>query len=152
MMMVILVSLILRVFVVICFFFFFQAEDGIRDKLVTGVQTCALPIFSTDNLLTPNARDAASAYWMRRTAEQDLEHADMADARTLNEAIWFSVRGARSTMPESASLPASDAMRVGINTEAEREEDEGRVRSVPPAVAGGSAALSQSHARYSRRH
>src|SRR2546425_6455920 len=26
-------------------FFFFQAEDGIRDKLVTGVQTCALPIY-----------------------------------------------------------------------------------------------------------
>src|SRR5258708_11668134 len=25
-------------------FFFFQAEDGIRDDLVTGVQTCALPI------------------------------------------------------------------------------------------------------------
>src|SRR5687767_15697746 len=29
---------------VVFFFFFFQAEDGIRDKLVTGVQTCALPI------------------------------------------------------------------------------------------------------------
>src|SRR6266545_3843482 len=28
-------------------FFFFQAEDGIRDKLVTGVQTCALPIWET---------------------------------------------------------------------------------------------------------
>src|SRR5687767_6370192 len=28
-----------------CMFFFFQAEDGIRDKLVTGVQTCALPIY-----------------------------------------------------------------------------------------------------------
>src|SRR6266498_713011 len=27
------------------FFFFFQAEDGIRDADVTGVQTCALPIF-----------------------------------------------------------------------------------------------------------
>src|SRR3989449_1950501 len=27
-----------------CFFFFFQAEDGIRDVAVTGVQTCALPI------------------------------------------------------------------------------------------------------------
>src|SRR5437763_10642679 len=26
------------------FFFFFQAEDGIRDTSVTGVQTCALPI------------------------------------------------------------------------------------------------------------
>src|SRR6266498_3356972 len=28
------------------FFFFFQAEDGIRDADVTGVQTCALPIFA----------------------------------------------------------------------------------------------------------
>src|SRR2546430_12829544 len=28
-----------------CFFFFFQAEDGIRDLTVTGVQTCALPIW-----------------------------------------------------------------------------------------------------------
>src|SRR2546429_3483843 len=28
-----------------CFFFFFQAEDGIRDVAVTGVQTCALPIY-----------------------------------------------------------------------------------------------------------
>src|SRR5438034_6504203 len=27
------------------FFFFFQAEDGIRDHCVTGVQTCALPIY-----------------------------------------------------------------------------------------------------------
>src|SRR5688500_19977048 len=27
-------------------FFFFQAEDGIRDYKVTGVQTCALPIFA----------------------------------------------------------------------------------------------------------
>src|SRR5206468_9599041 len=29
---------------VVFFFFFFQAEDGIRDLIVTGVQTCALPI------------------------------------------------------------------------------------------------------------
>src|SRR5437868_14997602 len=29
---------------VLSFFFFFQAEDGIRDRNVTGVQTCALPI------------------------------------------------------------------------------------------------------------
>src|SRR5699024_11503846 len=28
------------------YFFFFQAEDGIRDRNVTGVQTCALPIFT----------------------------------------------------------------------------------------------------------
>ena len=32
--------------VVYVYFFFFQAEDGIRDVAVTGVQTCALPILS----------------------------------------------------------------------------------------------------------
>src|SRR5439155_16685031 len=31
------------------FFFFFQAEDGIRDGHVTGVQTCALPISDTNH-------------------------------------------------------------------------------------------------------
>src|SRR2546426_7095509 len=32
---------------VFCFVFFFQAEDGIRDYKVTGVQTCALPIWTS---------------------------------------------------------------------------------------------------------
>src|SRR2546430_14955440 len=32
-------------------FFFFQAEDGIRDLTVTGVQTCALPIKSLNSIL-----------------------------------------------------------------------------------------------------
>src|SRR5258708_10396116 len=34
------------------FLFFFQAEDGIRDDLVTGVQTCALPIYPTSQRST----------------------------------------------------------------------------------------------------
>src|SRR5699024_11922862 len=37
--------------------FFFQAEDGIRDRNVTGVQTCALPILTNQlltNIFTPN--------------------------------------------------------------------------------------------------
>src|SRR5258708_12180025 len=34
----------LMAYVAVMYFFFFQAEDGIRDDLVTGVQTCALPI------------------------------------------------------------------------------------------------------------
>src|SRR5207248_5043675 len=36
-------------------YFFIQAEDGIRDRTVTGVQTCALPIFS---ITAPNRRHA----------------------------------------------------------------------------------------------
>src|SRR5699024_5289096 len=38
----------LRVVYFFCCLFFFQAEDGIRDRNVTGVQTCALPIFGLD--------------------------------------------------------------------------------------------------------
>src|SRR6266508_6240792 len=37
----------MSVIYVLFLFFFFQAEDGIRDGHVTGVQTCALPISST---------------------------------------------------------------------------------------------------------
>src|SRR5438270_2294941 len=37
-------------FLDLLFFFFFQAEDGIRDLTVTGVQTCALPISVQDAL------------------------------------------------------------------------------------------------------
>src|SRR5687767_15238799 len=36
--------------------FFFQAEDGIRDKLVTGVQTCALPIWAAQSPPSEGAR------------------------------------------------------------------------------------------------
>src|SRR5258708_24167908 len=46
--------------------FFFQAEDGIRDDLVTGVQTCALPISliqrkKSDDEISRERADAAQA-------------------------------------------------------------------------------------------
>src|SRR3989442_4765670 len=43
---------------------FFQAEDGIRDADVTGVQTCALPISAIANAERPRA--AATRDWRRR--------------------------------------------------------------------------------------
>src|SRR5256885_7118418 len=47
------------------FFFFFQAEDGIRDYKVTGVQTCALPICSRGRRAVPGRRGAPlSADWI----------------------------------------------------------------------------------------
>src|SRR5690348_7569335 len=39
------VTLLEVISVLVFLFFFFQAEDGIRDGRVTGVQTCALPIY-----------------------------------------------------------------------------------------------------------
>src|SRR2546430_12135073 len=42
-------------------FFFFQAEDGIRDLTVTGVQTCALPISNVRVLVVDNNAQAAES-------------------------------------------------------------------------------------------
>src|SRR2546429_4571499 len=56
---------------VYAFFFFFQAEDGIRDVAVTGVQTCALPIFRVNpwlRLLPLLHEDAAGL--LRRAADR----------------------------------------------------------------------------------
>src|SRR2546430_9389799 len=49
-------------------FFFFQAEDGIRDLTVTGVQTCALPISAHDAIVRPACRMAE-----RPDGERDRE-------------------------------------------------------------------------------
>src|SRR6185369_6266530 len=96
----------------------FRAEPDLRPY------KALLPNVASDNLITPPARDAATAYWMRRTEEQDLAHADMADPETLNRIIWFSVKG-NTPMPSVARLPLFDAMRLGLQEERE-EIAEGR--------------------------
>src|SRR5688500_19115473 len=78
-------------------FFFFQAEDGIRDYKVTGVQTCALPILSWDALfgapvaVTPTGAGIAVA--------------------ALNEAIGEI--GVTEVPPGSNGGPRSEERRVG---------------------------------------
>src|SRR5258708_15157991 len=53
------------------FFFFFQAEDGIRDDLVTGVQTCALPIWAFGLIEHTMVKICATAYFsIARLARQ----------------------------------------------------------------------------------
>ncbi|MEP6707999.1 MAG: beta-propeller fold lactonase family protein [Pyrinomonadaceae bacterium] len=90
----------------------FRAEADLRPY------EAQLPNVDLDNLITPRARDAATAYWMKRTAEQNMSHADMADPATLNQIIWYSVRG-NQPMPAISRLPAFDVMRLGLE---EREE------------------------------
>src|SRR5260370_12959401 len=78
------------------FFFFFQAEDGIRDSSVTGVQTCALPISPMDCFLVV------------------LEHANRQrlDAARNEEAIHGREAGARGALNE-IDLFRSEERRVG---------------------------------------
>src|SRR5699024_1209517 len=46
-------------------FFFFQAEDGIRDRNVTGVQTCALPILRPGDEIIVQTKDGFYTYTFR---------------------------------------------------------------------------------------
>src|SRR5205809_1817804 len=50
----------LRHIILLFIFFFFQAEDGIRDVAVTGVQTCALPISCQPHLLPGPDREVGT--------------------------------------------------------------------------------------------
>src|SRR5205823_12019484 len=86
----------------VCFFFFFQAEDGIRDKLVTGVQTCALPI------------------WPRPRRPEPLEHrtdrrvAALAPAACRRGALRSGDRRPLPPWHDAAALaPRSEERRVG---------------------------------------
>src|SRR5690349_22649401 len=64
------------------FFFFFQAEDGIRDLYVTGVQTCALPIFTAKVV-------ASGPVWTFSSAPSEASRAAGPPARS------WAVRAAR---------------------------------------------------------
>jgi hypothetical protein len=90
--------------------------DIFRGEVDLRPYKAVLPNVAFDNLVQPPPRDAATAYWMRRTAEQNLERADMADPEVLNRIIWFSVKG-HMPMPAIARLPAFEAMRLGLQEE-----------------------------------
>lgn len=99
----------------------FRAEPDLRPY------KAVLPTVDLENLLTPPPRDAATAYWMRRTEEQDMAHADMADPEILNRIIWFSVKG-NIPMPEISRLPAFDAMRLGLQEEREEIAEKSTIK------------------------
>ncbi len=74
-----------------------------------------LPAIAADNLLTQKPKDKATAEWMRKSNRQNFAHADLADPKVLNAVIWFACKGEGSLIPESARLPAYQAMRLGIS-------------------------------------
>jgi YVTN family beta-propeller protein len=99
--------------------------DIFRDQPDLRTYKALLPDVALNNLVVParTARDSSDAYWMMRTAEQNLEHADMADARVMNEIIWYSIRGGGTPMPGIARLPAFDALQEGIAEQREQQEE-----------------------------
>jgi hypothetical protein len=81
-----------------------------------------LPAIAADNLMTQKPKDKAADEWMKKSNRQNFAHADMADPKILNAVIWFACTGSASNLPQSAQLPAYQAMRLGI---AKMDDDEG---------------------------
>jgi YVTN family beta-propeller protein len=80
-----------------------------------------LPVIAADNLMNHKPKDKVAAEWMKKSDRQNFAHADMADPKVLNAIIWFACTGSGSSLPQSARLPAYEAMRLGI---ANLDEDE----------------------------
>src|SRR5471032_697379 len=72
------------------FFFFFQAEDGIRDRDVTGVQTCALPISD------PAPLDAGTAAWHRKLHHTSHDGLSEDTAQTPGMRRYEAISGVRN--------------------------------------------------------
>ncbi len=90
-----------------------------------------LPTVAADNLMTEKPKDKTAAEWMKKSMQQNFSHADLADPKTLNAIIWFACRGSGSTAPQSAQLPAYQAMKLGIseaneveNSRAKKDDDD----------------------------
>src|SRR5690606_3975774 len=78
--------------VVFFFFFFFQAEDGIRDFHVTGVQTCALPIYGEWNPITKSLQPFEQSFdqWLHNRVTYWLKDAEKYSTITNEDWDWTS--------------------------------------------------------------
>src|SRR5207244_4610310 len=91
--------------------FFFQAEDGIRDDLVTGVQTCALPIFNRQLRLHSRPKGLLAPGDLR-LAESPVS--ELKDGQALARVKYLSIDPTmRVWMVADTYLPRSEERRVG---------------------------------------
>src|SRR5438132_1217191 len=111
-------------------FFFFQAEDGIRDHCVTGVQTCALPIsFDVTSTLTGESYQVRFSHLWNGIATR---HSDTVDTKFLVDGrativglahtgfVQFRARAGRDLTDREASFVAAEYLRERLKQEDER--------------------------------
>src|SRR5699024_11918365 len=102
---------------ILCYSFFFQAEDGIRDRNVTGVQTCALPISSLRRIPLKKS-----------SAPQPLRHPSLESTSAISKHLpltlpitehWlmnYQIRQLESLSPVSSQLTMSPCMLHKVQT------------------------------------
>src|SRR5256885_4229347 len=108
-------------------FFFFQAEDGIRDYKVTGVQTCALPISTTSS--GPSA--AGSGPTRARPAAAPPSRAGTSRARSRGRRGRAHGGRRGTSVPAGRRIRSSRVRRPRQRSEERRGGEEGRSRWSP---------------------
>src|SRR5438034_4893043 len=100
-----------------CFyhFFFFQAEDGIRDHCVTGVQTCALPISALRWITDFGDRDGDGYVEYQRTTDHGLQNQGWKDS-------WDSMRFADGALARSEERRVGKECRSGWARDREKKK------------------------------
>src|SRR5688500_20292131 len=106
--------------------FFFQAEDGIRDYKVTGVQTCALPISRCDG--PPRAR-APSARRSRATCRGARRRRNRRGTRERGEQIGRASCRERGKLQEGEGITGMDGNKNRVSDELHCYADEKKTGS-----------------------
>src|SRR5437764_3671151 len=102
------------------YFFFFQAEDGIRDTSVTGVQTCALPIYALPIEEKSGVPFASEIPGVMHACGHDAHTAMLLGAaQLLHERRQGFAEIGRASCRERVSVPEQDGP---LNTPAEGDE------------------------------
>src|SRR2546430_6235500 len=94
---------------VLFFFFFFQAEDGIRDLTVTGVQTCALPISAAD-LLADLPEERTSEILLEMEPQERKEMVELLEFKE-NTAAGRMTTEYLALRPDNTAADAVEALR-----------------------------------------
>src|SRR5699024_3945398 len=94
--------------------FFFQAEDGIRDRNVTGVQTCALPIW---NIVTSGINDTAKNFSGVNNVDHDLRYDQANEFVEISKKLWNSWRDVDSQSIHKAGKFLKNQQPEPINCE-----------------------------------
>src|SRR5699024_12219145 len=111
-----------------CPIFFLYAEDGIRDRNVTGVQTCALPIYRGGPLSRPVRLRARARRGVLRTVASHLPRRALPDPRRAGAARHREQSAHDPRTRDRKSVVSGNEVELGYGRGGESKGEENRIK------------------------